>query len=443
MTNKLYTIIDIETTGSYRGGNKITEIAIIKFDGAKVIDEFSTLINPEMNIPIAITYLTGINNEMVAHAPKFYEIAKKIIQMTEDCIFVAHNVFFDYNFIKHEFAELGYQFNREKLCTVRLARKFLAGYKSYSLGNICSDLNINIENRHRAMGDARATVELFKKIIASYPDAVKDFVQGESKKVALPKNLPRDEFEKVPSLPGVYYFYNIKGDLLYIGKSKDLKKRVSSHFRLNMKRPKDIELKNLVAKIDYKLMGNELAALLYECQEIKKYKPKFNISLKRSGFPIAIDLKKNKKGILEIRAFKREQESDYAYTFRNKNKAQLKINSFYRALLATEPGSLNFENILQTFIQKIGISEYNKMLEKIFNQEIIDKKDYTLNLKGRTNLERSYIVIKDGKPTQILFGLQKEIKKKVKLIPDQDMLNIFYSYQKKHSSLFKKSICKN
>ena len=154
----VYSIIDIETTGGSRQGNKITEIAIINFDGEKVIDEFSTLINPEISIPYSITRLTGITNEMVANSPKFYEVAKKIVEMTKGNVFVAHNVFFDYNFIKHEFSELGFQYSAERLCTVRLSRKLLPGHASYSLGKLCKDLGIEITARHRALGDAKATV---------------------------------------------------------------------------------------------------------------------------------------------------------------------------------------------------------------------------------------------------------------------------------------------
>ena len=160
-----YAVVDIETTGSLRKGHRITEIAIFIFDGEKVIDSFTSPINPEVDIPYTITLLTGIDNSLVADAPKFYQVAKEIVEITEGCIFVAHNVFFDYNFIKHEFSSLGYNFSRKKLCTGRLARKYLPGQKSYSLGNVCKDLQIEISARHRAYGDAAATVELFKMIL--------------------------------------------------------------------------------------------------------------------------------------------------------------------------------------------------------------------------------------------------------------------------------------
>ena len=164
----MYSIIDIETTGqSFRNG-KITEIAIYIHNGHEITGSFTTLVNPECLIPDYITRLTGIDNGMVAHAPKFYEIAKTVVELTAGKIFVAHNVLFDYSFMRQEFKRLGYDFKRKTLCTVRLGRKYLPGHASYSLGNICRDLNIRIEGRHRAAGDALATVKLLEKIMERY-----------------------------------------------------------------------------------------------------------------------------------------------------------------------------------------------------------------------------------------------------------------------------------
>ena len=161
----MFSIIDIETTGqSYKNG-KITEIAIYQHNGQKVTDSFSTLINPEMDIPFFITELTGINNEMVRTAPKFYQVAKKIIEMTMGRTFVAHNASFDYKFIKEEYTRLGYNYHRKTMCTVKLSRKLLPGHPSYSLGKLCADLGIEINGRHRAAGDALATARLFDILV--------------------------------------------------------------------------------------------------------------------------------------------------------------------------------------------------------------------------------------------------------------------------------------
>lgn len=162
----MYAIIDIETTGQASSTGKITEIAIYIHNGFEITDSFASLINPEVYIPGFITRLTGIDNEMVKTAPKFYEVARKIVEITQDKVFVAHNVSFDYRFIQEEFQRLGYDYQRQTMCTVRLGRKFLPGYKSYSLGRICSELGIDINGRHRAAGDALATVSLFEMILA-------------------------------------------------------------------------------------------------------------------------------------------------------------------------------------------------------------------------------------------------------------------------------------
>ena len=162
----MYAIIDIETTGQSAGTGRITEIAIFIHNGFTITDSFSSLINPECYIPGFITSLTGIDNEMVKTAPRFYEIAKRIVELTQDKVFVAHNVGFDYRFIQHEFNRLGYDYQRKTMCTVRMGRKFLPGYKSYSLGRLCDELGISIIGRHRAAGDALATVKLFELILA-------------------------------------------------------------------------------------------------------------------------------------------------------------------------------------------------------------------------------------------------------------------------------------
>ena len=161
----MYAIIDIETTGNSCKSGKITEIAIYIHDGFQIIDSFSSLINPECYIPDFITQLTGISNDMVRSAPRFYEVARKVVEMTNETVFVAHNVSFDYKFVQEEFRRLGYDYQRKTLCTVRLGRKYLPGHRSYSLGTLCSELGISINGRHRAAGDAQATVKLFEMIM--------------------------------------------------------------------------------------------------------------------------------------------------------------------------------------------------------------------------------------------------------------------------------------
>lgn len=290
----MYTIIDVETTGRT---NRITEISIFKYDGAMVIDEFTSLVNPEDYIPGHITALTGIDNDMVENAPPFREIADQVLSITEACIFVAHNVNFDYNVISAEFKRLDMEFKRKKLCTIRLSRKLIPGHRSYSLGKLCANLGIQIQGRHRARGDAEATVVLFRMLLsAENSDAVfTTFLKANSKEATLPPHLPKEVFEALPNAPGIYYFRNKKGKIIYVGKAKDIKKRVIGHFY--DKKQKELDLCRETAHVDFELSGSELVALLMEDAAIKHHYPQYNVVSKRAPRSFAIFSYQDRAGI--------------------------------------------------------------------------------------------------------------------------------------------------
>ncbi len=273
----MYAIIDIETTGLSPAGEKITEIAIILHDGKKVVGEFESLVNPEKKIPYRITQMTGITNQMVVDAPKFYEIAKQIVELTEDKVIVGHNVNFDYGFLRHEFKSLGYDFKSKTMDTVRLSRKLIPGRKSYSLGKLCNDIGIENHARHRASGDALATTRLFEMLleIDDHPENIK------TNGVQSPRS--KSLVEHLPKKPGVYYFYNNDGELIYVGKSINVHDRVLSHLNNNLHK-RALEMKDAIAAVDFKLTGNELVALLLESAEIKKYQPFYNHQQRRTFF---------------------------------------------------------------------------------------------------------------------------------------------------------------
>jgi DNA polymerase-3 subunit epsilon len=250
-------------------------VAIFVHDGEKVIDTFHSLVNPEMEIPRFITGLTGITNEMVASAPLFSEIADQIFLKTIDCIFVAHNVNFDYSFIRQEFKELGIDYKRKKACTVRLSRAILPGCSSYSLGNLCSYLGIDIQGRHRAEGDAEATVKLFETLLAHDQDGIiEKSINIKSKEATIPPNLKKEIYESLPDETGVYYFLNGEGQIIYIGKAIHIKQRIYQHF--TSAKGAKLPFLNEVHDIHYTVTGSELAALLLESHEIKKHFPKYN-----------------------------------------------------------------------------------------------------------------------------------------------------------------------
>ena len=313
----MYAIVDVETTGGYAGPNRITEIAIYVFDGKKIVEEFSTLINPEKYIPPAITLLTGISNEMVASAPRFSEVALQIKLMTQDLIFVAHNVGFDYSFLRKEFKNLGERFIRKKLCTVRLARKIIPGLHSYGLGNLCRAVHIPIKNRHRAFGDAKATVALFKYLLQNdRENHIEYALDRTSREGTLPPNLLRDDFDQLPEETGVYYFLDKKGKVIYVGKAKNMRNRVISHFINFGKSPRSMEFRNEIHNLSHEVCGNELIALLLESQDIKKYWPKFNRSQRWSEACWGIHRYEDQQGYWRLQVAKTKVSDGALITFK-------------------------------------------------------------------------------------------------------------------------------
>ncbi|MEY3416057.1 MAG: hypothetical protein RL711_1313 [Bacteroidota bacterium] len=290
----MYSIIDIETTGGNQPGEKITEIAIYVHNGIEIVNSFHTLINPERSIPYNITRITGIDDGMVKHAPKFYEVAKQIIEITKNTIFVAHNVHFDYNFIKREFKELGFEYIRPFVCTVKLSRQILPGHASYSLGKICADLAIDIHGRHRADGDALATVKLFEILLAKNTQSI----QNQALSIAADdENQNQVPIDNLPEVVGVYYLKNMRNELIYVGKSRNIKKRVNSHLS-NASTKKAIELRQAIRTITFEETGSEIIALLKETIDIVKFKPLFNKVKKPQESNIGLFTNVNKEGYI-------------------------------------------------------------------------------------------------------------------------------------------------
>lgn len=275
----LYAIVDIETTGSYAAGNGITEIAIVTHDGRQVVDFYETLINPHQQIPYFIERLTGINNNMVADAPSFSEVAETIHELLKDKVFVAHNVNFDYSFIKHHLEASGYTLGAKKLCTVRMARKIVPGMSSYSLGKLCHQLGINHANHHRAGGDAMATADLFALLVANdKEDVITTMLKGRNREQYLPPHLPVQQVDSLPPVPGVYYFYNVAGKAVYVGKAKNLKRRVKSHFSNNKTGKQKQDFLRDIHRISYKECATDLMAHILESTEIRRLWPIYNRS---------------------------------------------------------------------------------------------------------------------------------------------------------------------
>lgn len=278
----MYAIIDIETTGGKFNEEGITEIAIYRFDGHEIVDQFISLVNPERPIQPFVANLTGITQKMVRTAPKFHEVAKRIVEITKDCVFVAHNTSFDYRILRTEFSRLGFDYQRQTLCTVELSKELIPEMPSYSLGKLCKSLGIPANGRHRASGDALATVKLFKLLLSKditkkiTKSAIKTLVDKE--KVVPSKILLL--LDKISSNTGVFFIHNKEGAILYIGKNKNLKKGVNQLFLRNSKLTKKLERDTF--SISTEETGNELIAQLKFHNAIQNHKPRHNRFQKRN-----------------------------------------------------------------------------------------------------------------------------------------------------------------
>jgi DNA polymerase III subunit epsilon len=315
----MYAIVDIETTGGYAAANGIIEIAIRIFDGKKVTEEFETLINPNQNIPKYIQAFTGISNEMVKDAPQFEDVAQQVFTLLQGNIFVAHNVNFDYSFVKSHLEHYGYSFHEKKLCTVRLSRQIFPGLPSYSLGNLCQSLEIEINNRHRAGGDASATTILFQKLLENDKvDAIAASLLRNSKEQILPPNVPQQHFAQLPSTPGVYYFHDQKGKVVYVGKAKNIKKRVNSHFSNNSDGRQRQNFLRYVYAITFKECATELMASILEAAEIKRLWPLFNQAQKVQDEVYGIYVYEDQNGYQRLVIDKKRRHSQPVCSFHYK-----------------------------------------------------------------------------------------------------------------------------
>jgi len=404
----MFAIIDIETCGGkfeFRRG-RITEICILIHDGLSVVEKFSTLINPECNISTFFTSLTGITNEMVQDAPKFYEVAKKIIDLTENKIFVAHNVGFDYGFVKEEFASLGYKYKRDTLCTVRLSRKLIPHRKSYSLGNLCESLGIENEARHRAEGDAVATAKLFDILMQIKSDHPQYKTKGiDELMVRRIDKIKKYILDKLPEECGVYYFLDQDQNIIYIGKSTNMYSRALSHF--NSKEQKGRKMLNELYNVDFVKTGSELIALLLENEEIKKHKPKFNKRKKADSFTHSIDWFKDDKEITNFKIVEYQQAENALMSFTTYFAAREKLESLldeytlclrYCGLTDTEAICFNHQikkcNGICADQEEIEI--YNKRANEILSQHLFETPHFAMVEAGRTTEERSLILIENN-----------------------------------------------
>jgi DNA polymerase-3 subunit epsilon len=405
----MYAIIDIETTGGSARMEKITEIAIYLHDGEKITDEFVSLVNPERNIPYFITNLTGITNEMVEDAPRFYEIAKTIVELTEGRAFVAHNARFDYSFIRQEFKSLGFNYRRKIIDTVTLSRKLFPGYRSYSLGNICKTLKIGINGRHRAAGDAMATLKLFEMLLERDREiyGVRSNLIRNTRISKLNPRLDISKIDFIPEEPGIYYFYNENGELIYIGKSRNLYQRINTHLSNNTTN-RAMEMRDLIADIDWDITGSELIALLRESFEIKENKPCYNRQQRMSRFQWAIFSFTDNNGYLNFRFGQTNSGDNPLSVFSSREKAKSKLEGLVEAYDLCQKLSGLYETVGACFQYHVGIckgacrgsescKEYNERAYKAADEFIFSLRNFFIIDTGRNDEEKCAVKIMNGK----------------------------------------------
>ncbi|PRD56472.1 exonuclease domain-containing protein [Sphingobacterium gobiense] len=401
---KYFAIVDIETTGSHAEGNRITEVAILIHNGKKITDRYQSLVNPQCPIPFAIQTLTGITPDMLENAPTFDEIAEDVYHLLQGKVFVAHNVNFDYSFLAKELKQAGYDWQATKLCTVRLSRKIFPGHRSYSLGNICKIRDIKITARHRALGDAEATAELFSQLIAQDKNQYLQESLHKNTEHRLPTHLSLAQFQRLPETAGIYIFRNKKGKIIYVGKAINIRKRVLSHFggiNTGLRRQQFI---NEIATIDFEESGTELMALLMECQMIKRHWPAHNRAMKRYEPKFVLIHYEDIRGYRRLAITKAVSHPNNMRYFETAQEANLFLTNLLE--------EFNFDPTLCTFYSpstetredrkvpvKIlpSIEEHNRIIDSIFQQLHHRKRSFLLIDRGRNEEENSYVYFKEDK----------------------------------------------
>lgn len=389
----MYAILDIETTGGQYNEEGITEIAIYRFDGHEVLDQFSSLINPERPIQPYVAKLTGITNNMLVRAPKFYEVAKRIVEITDGCTIVAHNASFDSRILATEFNRLGYSFDRKSLCTVELAKRLIPDLPSYSLGKLVKHLGIPLSNRHRAQGDAKATVSLFKLLLSKdkNKEIIAVSVKGNSKKSLHSGHL--EIIENLPSETGVYYMYNHQKELIYIGRGKNIKKKVIQHFTNQNNKSKRLQTE--VETVAYEKTGSVLISLIKELEEIKKNTPLYNNKTTKRLHTHQLRTTVDEDGFIQLKIEKSDGRKRPLITFSNYHQAEMWTKKFLELNEFSIP-----EQEKKFKKRSVDLSEkaeqYNNRMREILTQFSLFGKNMLLIDRGRTIEERSLIWIEDG-----------------------------------------------
>ena len=366
-----YAFIDIETIGFSAQSGNIIEIAIITHDGMKFEDEFHSLVKPKKIISRKITQINGIRQDMVDDAPDFWSIAKKIVNMTQDRVLVGHNISFDYGFLRSSFREVGFDFSRDCLCTLRMARQCLPQMQRHDLNGLATHLNLPDRPSHRALSDVKTTIALFFKLRKQ-----SSFLLGLK---TLSPNLMKDPTPSIPASPGVYLFYDKEGTVIYVGRSNDLKSRIKQHIYFQKQHaPKNRLLHKHIAKVEHLTLGDELIAAIEELHLIKKYRPRFNAVGKKRVFKHHI--------IFDSQSLK------YSISSKAPGKGKHLVDSF-----GSKRSALKGLENLPEIPNKFNSERSRKIwINKLLRRHSYPKQNFTISLKGRSIDEHCKVHIKRG-----------------------------------------------
>ncbi|MFM7730257.1 MAG: exonuclease domain-containing protein [Flavobacteriales bacterium] len=390
----IFAITDIETTGSHASGNSIIEIGVVLFDGERVVDEFHSLIDPGIPLPPFITKLTGIDDDMLKGAPPFHQIADALEEVMEGAVFVAHNVGFDFSFIRAEFAAIGRAWNPSRLCTMRLARKAYPGLRSYGLGHLCHFFEIENADAHRALSDARAALGVFRKSTEVLGQSGMESLLGRSViEAQLPPHLNREEFLALPERPGVYYLLDEKGKAIYIGKAKNIKKRVKQHFTVNIESPKMQAFMREIHHVSFEETGSELLALLLEDAEIRKHWPAHNRAQKAPSKGAQVIQYMDQQGYMRLAA-QTAKPSNCVRSFASMHAARNWL------------GELSRDHDLHPKLVGLSVfdvdailpnaDEHNQALKDALTHQEETLQNVFIESAGRTSEEKAYVAVVRG-----------------------------------------------
>lgn len=324
-----YVFLDLETTGATPLKDRITEIALIRFEDGVEVSRWQTLVNPEVAIPDFIQQLTGITNTMVANAPTFKQVAGDLLDYLEDTILCAHNVRFDHGFLKSEFKRIGITLRQNVLCTVKLSRKLYPQHRSHALDAIISRHQLTCQARHRAMGDVEMMVGFLKSAteelgISKIRETAEQLLKGSK---SLPSGIDAVQIDDIPETSGVYLFFGESRSLpLYIGKSVNIRERVLSHFSSDHASTKEMRISQEITHIEWIETAGEFSALMLESKLIKERQPIYNRQLRRErklcSWRIALDANQHPlTTLVQVDEIQPEKLGQLFGTFRSKRQA--------------------------------------------------------------------------------------------------------------------------